>query len=76
MLHDNVSFEFLVKIVPDAQLLTETDAPWMSPFKDVVNEPAFVVESIKKIAEVKKITVKEAEDLVWNNFVRIFKYEE
>ncbi len=72
----NSGFESLVKIVPSAQLLTETDAPWMSPFKDVINEPAFVVESIKKIAEVKEISVKEAEDLVWNNFCRVFKYEE
>jgi TatD DNase family protein len=72
----NSGFESLVKIVPSKQLLTETDAPWLSPYKDTTNEPAFVTESIKKIAEIKEISIKEAEDLVWNNFVRNFNFEE
>jgi TatD DNase family protein len=72
----NTSFEALVKIVPLDKLLTETDAPWQSPFKGKVNEPAYVTEAIKKIAEVKEITEKEAEDLVWDNFCKVFSYNE
>lgn len=70
----NSGFESLVKIVPNEQLLTETDAPWLSPYKETINEPAYVTESIKKIAEIKQITLKEAEDLVWSNFCRIFSF--
>ncbi|MAG61156.1 hypothetical protein CL619_05185 [archaeon] len=72
----NTSFEALVKIVPNDKLLTETDAPWQSPFKGKINEPAYVTEAIKKIAEIKEMSVKEAEDLVWDNFCRVFKFEE
>ena len=72
----NQGFESLVKIVPSKQLLTETDAPWLSPYKGQLNEPAFVTESIKKIAIIKDISEKEAEDLIWNNFCRIFSFEE
>ncbi len=72
----NTSFKALVKIVPKDRLLTETDAPWQSPFKEKVNEPAYVTEAIQKIAEVKGITIKEAEDVVWDNFCRIFSYSE
>ena len=72
----NSGFESLVKIVPNKQLLTETDSPWLSPFKGTTNEPANVTESIKKIAEIKELSIKDAEDLVWSNFKRIFNYEE
>ncbi len=60
-------FETLIKLVPIEQLLTETDAPWLSPY-DGRNEPAFVIESIKKIAEIKGITEKQAADQVWKNY--------
>ena len=66
------SFQTLVKIVDIKQLLTETDAPYLSPFLDTRNEPSFVVESIKKIAEIKGISEKEAADKIWENYKRIF----
>lgn len=72
----NNGAESLVRIVPMNMLLTETDAPWLSPFKDKINEPAFVAEAIKKIAEVKEISEKEVEDVIWENFVRVFEFEE
>lgn len=65
-------FQTLVEIVPLTQIFTETDAPWLSPFKDKRNEPAFIVESIKKIAEIKKITEKEVADTIWENFRKVF----
>jgi len=65
-------FQTLVEIVDIKQLLTETDSPWLSPFKDQKNEPAFVVETIKKIAEIKKLTVEETAQQIWDNYVRVF----
>ena len=66
-------FQMLVEIVPLTQLLTETDAPWLSPFPDKRNEPAFVVESIKKIAEIKGLSEKEVADQIWKNYERVFR---
>jgi len=66
------NFQTLVKKAPLTQLLTETDAPWLSPYKDKPNEPAFVLETIKKIAEVKKLSDKEVADQIWQNYQSIF----
>ena len=51
------TYRKLAKRIPLNQLLTETDAPFLSPFEGKRNEPSFITESIKKIAELKKITV-------------------
>ncbi len=54
------------------QLLTETDAPYLSPFKDKINEPSFITESIKKIAEIKKMTETDISNQIFMNFQRLF----
>lgn len=66
------NFQTLVKKVPLTQLFTETDAPWQSPFKDKRNEPAFVVETIKKIAHIKKISEEEVAEQIWKNYETVF----
>jgi len=38
----------------------------------VQNEPAFVTESYKKIAEIKGMTLEEVEKNIWMNFERVF----
>ena len=65
-------FQTLSDIVPLTQLLTETDAPWLSPYPDKRNEPAFVTESIKQIAKVKDLSEKEVADQIWQNYQKIF----
>ncbi len=71
------SFKQLVKICPIEQIFTETDGPYLSPFKNEDksfnrNEPANIVESIKVIAEVKQISEKEVEAAIGANFERVF----
>ena len=66
-------FQMLTDLVDINQLLTETDAPWLSPYLEQKNEPAFVIESVKKIAEIKKIAFKEAEEQVWKNYLNVFE---
>jgi len=65
-------FETVIDIVNINQLLTETDAPYLSPVAGQRNEPAFVIESIKKIAEIKKFTVEEVANNVWLNYQKLF----
>jgi len=65
-------FQNLVNTVSLKNILTETDAPFLSPFKNKVNEPAFISETIKKISEIKKITKEEAEKIIFMNFQNTF----
>ena len=65
-------FQTLVEMVDIKQLLTETDGPWLCPYPQGHSEPAFVVEAIKKMAEIKKISEKEIADQIWKNYERVF----
>jgi len=66
------NFNTMIRKVPLTQLLTETDAPWQSLHKGEINEPANVLETVKKIAEIKGINVEEATEQIWNNYVKVF----
>src|SRR3989344_3887474 len=61
-------FQMLTEMASINKLLTETDAPWISPFPGKLNEPANVTLTVKKIAEIKKLNVKEAENIIYKNF--------
>ena len=65
-------FQITAELVPFSQLLTETDGPYMSPFKDKRNEPAFIIETIKKIAEIKNITPEETANQIYMNYQHLF----
>tara|TARA_Y100000310_G_scaffold345618_1_gene467363 strand:+ start:1961 stop:2740 length:780 start_codon:yes stop_codon:yes gene_type:complete len=65
-------FQEIVKDVPLSQLFTESDAPYLSPFKEKRNEPAFITETIKKIAEIKGMDEKEVVNNVYMNWQKVF----
>lgn len=62
----------LVALVPMNKIFAETDSPFLSPFKEKMNEPSFVVESYKKIAEIKQLNLEEVKNNIWLNYQRIF----
>lgn len=64
-------FQKMIELVPIEQLFCETDAPFLHPDKKFPNEPKNVVESYKKIAEIKNISVKEVEKKIEENFRRL-----
>jgi len=64
-------FQENIKLAPITQLFCETDSPYLSPFKEIRNEPSFIIESYKKIAEIKKMELKEVVNNVWMNWQRI-----
>ena len=65
-------FQMMTEIVDIKQILTETDAPWLSPFADKKNEPAYVIETVKKIAEIKGLSVEKTAEQIWKNYIRVF----
>jgi TatD DNase family protein len=64
----------IVRDVPLDRLLVETDAPYLAPApkRGKRNEPAFVVHTAAKLAEVKGLTPEELAELTSANFRRLF----
>jgi len=61
----------IVKQANLSKLLTETDAPFLSPFNGD-NEPAFIKETIKKIAEIKGLDKEETANIIFMNYKNLF----
>ncbi|MBI5300103.1 MAG: TatD family hydrolase [Deltaproteobacteria bacterium] len=64
----------VVKFLPLEKIVIETDAPFLAPVphRGKRNEPAFVVEVGKKIAEIKKISVKVLSEQIIKNTKELF----
>lgn len=65
-------FQFIADYTPITQLFCETDSPYLSPFREKQNEPAFVIEAYKKLAEIKKMDLNEVINNIWMNWQRMF----
>jgi TatD DNase family protein len=65
----------VVRAVPLDHLVLETDAPDMTPepHRGQGNEPAFLVEIARKVAEIKGVTVNEVERVTTSNAERLFR---
>ena len=61
------------KITPDNRLLIETDAPFLAPipYRGKRNEPAMMIETLKKVAEVRGTTPEAIAELTTANFERL-----
>jgi TatD DNase family protein len=62
------------RIAPEDRLLVETDAPYLAPVphRGKRNEPAFLVATVKKLAEVRGFDDEQAAQLTTRNFERLF----
>jgi len=63
----------LVKDLPLASIITETDSPYLSPFKGKRNEPVYVKEAVQKIAEIKEVSFEKIDKLTEKNAKKIFQ---
>jgi len=64
----------IAKIVPLDRLLVETDAPYLAPqpYRGKRNEPAYVVETAKVLAQARGITAHELAEDTTANVLRLF----
>jgi TatD DNase family protein len=62
------------RIVPDDKLLVETDCPYLAPVphRGKRNEPAFIVETAKRLADVRSCTIAQIARITTANFERLF----
>jgi TatD DNase family protein len=67
-------YDEVLKIVPLNMIMSETDAPYVAPVphRGKRNEPSYVREIVKKIAEVKNLREAEVAEAIVLNAKRVF----
>ena len=60
-------FQMVAKIVPLTQILTETDAPYLSPIVGERNDSTSILITIKQIAKIKEISEKSVSKQILKN---------
>ena len=62
------------KNLPLEKLLVETDSPFLTPdpFRGKKNEPSFIVYTLNKLAQVKKIKAEVLDKITTDNFNKLF----
>ncbi|HRY30885.1 MAG TPA: TatD family hydrolase [Candidatus Paceibacterota bacterium] len=68
-------YEELVKFVPTDKIHAETDCPYVAPapHRGEKNEPSFVVEVVKKMAEIKGLSVETLSAQLVENAQKMFR---
>jgi TatD DNase family protein len=66
------------QIVPLDRILIETDSPYLAPIphRGKRNEPAFVVETARQIANLRSLPLEEIGSQTTQNFYKFFKIDE
>jgi len=61
------------RLTPEDRLLVETDAPYLAPapYRGKRNEPAFLTETVRKLAEVRGATPEQIAESSARNFERL-----
>ena len=69
------NYDEVVKNTPLDRIMAETDAPFVAPapYRGKRNEPAYVLEVYKKIAELKGLPLEEVRTQLLANAQRVFK---
>ena len=70
-------YDEVVKYVPIDQILLETDAPYLTPepYRGQRNEPLYVKEVVKKVADLKNMPVEEVISQTTQNVIKLFKID-
>ncbi len=68
----NEHFQKIVEITPIENILCETDSPYLHPEREKNNTPLNVIASYEKIAEIKKVSLKDIEKLIEKNYESLF----
>ncbi len=64
----------VARVIPDDYLLIETDAPYLTPepFRGRRNEPAYILNTAQKIAELRGISIQDLSRITTLNAKRLF----
>jgi TatD DNase family protein len=67
-------YDEVIKMIPADRILSETDAPYVTPapYRGKRNEPAYVIEVVKKLAEIKGVSLERMAEEILQNAEHIF----
>jgi TatD DNase family protein len=67
-------YDEIIKNTPLNMIMSETDAPYVTPvpYRGARNEPSYVKEVVKKIAEIKNLPEEEVAKAIMENAKRVF----
>lgn len=67
-------YDEVVGMIPLDRILLETDAPYVAPvpYRGKRNEPSYVIETAKKIAEMKNMSFEEVAGTTTTNALKLF----
>ena len=73
--YKNAGVAEAIKDIPMEWLVLETDAPYLSPvpYRGKPNEPAYIIEVAKKLADIKNRPLHEIAEITSRNAAHIFK---
>jgi len=65
----------VAKDIPMENILIETDSPFLTPhgFRGKRNQPAYLVETAKFLAELKEMNIEEISEILFQNSLKAFK---
>ena len=71
---NSIELSNTVADIPLENLLVETDSPYLSPvpYRGKANDPSYIVHTIKRLSEIKKISNEEVIKFTSNNFKKLF----
>ena len=70
------SVQEMVEFLPTDKILVESDAPYAAPIpkRGQRNEPSFIIYTLEKISEIKKMNKDELQKQILTNTRRVFKF--
>jgi TatD DNase family protein len=72
--YKNAGVAEAIKDIPMEYLVLETDAPYLAPvpYRGKTNEPAYMLEVAKKLADIKSLPLHEIADMTTSNAEKLF----
>ena len=71
---NSVDLQNTFKNIPLEKLLIETDSPYLAPIpmRGKKNEPSFIKYTLAKLAQLKNLSIEDADIITTNNFDKLF----
>lgn len=68
------NYDGVIRYIPLDRILLETDAPYVAPapYRGRRNEPAYILETAKKLAEIKEVSYQKVAEQTTKNALKVF----